>query len=148
MCYVSDKTGTLTENKQVITRLIADDKQLFMRLAASSLGSNDAKHHHPLNSFDQALVEFIPNTIIQAAASAERIEELPFDPEARRRRVVFKADNKTYLVEIGSVETLLDLCEEENTEDYLSTLKADWPARLTPPRHCLQTDQIQSQNIL
>ena len=121
----SDKTGTLTENKQEIKRLIALDKPLFMRLAASSLGSNDAKHHHPLNSFDQALVEFIPKSIMQDARRAERIEELPFDPGARRRRVVFKIDGKTYLVEIGSVETLLELSADDKSEQYLSILKED-----------------------
>ncbi|MGH7234605.1 MAG: cation-translocating P-type ATPase [Candidatus Saccharimonadales bacterium] len=122
----SDKTGTLTEDKQNVKQLIAKDKQLFMRLAASSLGSSDAKHHHPLNSFDQALVEFIPSAITHhATSSTQRIEELPFDPQARRRRVVFKEDGKTYLVEIGSVETLLDLTHETKTADYLEILKAN-----------------------
>ena len=121
----SDKTGTLTENKQVIKRLIAADKQLFMSLAASTLGSSDAKHHHPLNSFDQALVEFIPKSIIHDSAQVERIEELPFDPEARRRRVVIKMGAKSYLVEIGSVETLLELCTDAKTKEYLDILKED-----------------------
>ncbi len=120
----SDKTGTLTEDRQVVKQLVAKDKTLFMRLAAASLGASDAKHHHALNSFDQALADFIPNSITHhARVNSEKMEELPFDPEARRRRVVFREEGKTFLIEIGSVETLLELTKDPKTKEYLEIIK-------------------------
>ncbi|MGH7233983.1 MAG: HAD-IC family P-type ATPase, partial [Candidatus Saccharimonadales bacterium] len=53
------------------------------------------------------------------------LEELPFDPAARRRRVVFKDGHKTYLVEVGSVETLLELSSDPKSEQYMKTIRAD-----------------------
>ena len=123
----SDKTGTLTENKQKVTKLVASDKQLFMRLAAASMETKDAKHHHSLSSFDQALVNFIPSSVLSDTESkCERLEELPFDPNARRRRVVFREDGRVYLVEIGSVETLLKLAKSgAKSSSYLSIIEND-----------------------
>ncbi len=121
----SDKTGTLTENHQSVKHLIADDKQLFMHLAIASLETSDIKHHLNMSSFDQALVNFIPVNIQQSAKNVERLEELPFDPLSRRRRVVFRERHKTYIVEVGSVETLLELCSHPNKKDYLETIKED-----------------------
>ncbi len=121
----SDKTGTLTENKQSIKKLIAKDEKLFMKLAIASLESPDVKHHRYLTSFDQAFVAYVPEDIQQAATAVVRLDELPFDPLSRRRRVVFKDGNKTYLAEVGSVETLLELCKDENAAKYKEKLVAD-----------------------
>ena len=121
----TDKTGTLTENRQSVKKLIAGDKQLFMYLALATLESTDLKHLHRMSSFDQAIVEFVPSSIRQSIEAAERLEELPFDPVARRRRVVFRDHNRTYLVEIGSVETLLELCQHARKNDFLQSIRAD-----------------------
>lgn len=47
----------------------------------------------------------------------------PFDPEARRRRLVFRdtAEQHTYLVVIGAVETLLALAPCPDQDEYLHT---------------------------
>ena len=121
----SDKTGTLTENKQSVKRLIAEDKQLFMHLAVAGLEDADPKHHRHLSSFDQALTAFIPKDIQQAAYGIERLDELPFDPVDRRRRVVFRDAKKTYLVEVGSVETLLKLSGDSKAKEYLKVVSSD-----------------------
>ncbi len=121
----SDKTGTLTQNKQSIQKLVAKDDQLFMRLAASSLETADIKHHTHMTSFDQAFVEFIPKDILDSCKRVERLEELPFDPIARRRTVVYRDGETTYLVEVGSVETILELCKDVQTDHYLKIIKED-----------------------
>jgi len=119
----SDKTGTLTENRQTVKELFADDKQLFQKLAIASLESLDEKRKKFQTSFDKAFLEYIPANIQQDAKDYQRLEELPFDPAARRRRVVFRDGKKTFLVEIGSVETLLSISYEPKKEKYLRISK-------------------------
>lgn len=119
----SDKTGTLTENKLNVKRLYAKDANQFMYLALASLDSGDIKHHRHLTAFDQALVSYIPKNIQSTATKVERLEELPFDPLMRRRRVVFSDKDKTYLAEVGSVETLLQLCHDSKATEYLKIIE-------------------------
>lgn len=121
----SDKTGTLTENKQTVKDLIADDPDLFKRLAAASLENLDEKRKKFQSSFDQALIGYIPESFLNEAKAHKRLEELPFDPAARRRRVVYRDGDKDYLVEVGSVETLLKITSHEHSEKYLKTIKKD-----------------------
>ena len=121
----SDKTGTLTENKQIVKKLIADDPKLFQRLAIASLESLDEKRQKFQNSFDKAFLEYVPQSLQDETKDYKRIEELPFDPNARRRRVVYGDGTKTYLVEVGSVETLLELTKDPKAAKYQETLRAD-----------------------
>lgn len=121
----SDKTGTLTENRQTVKNVIADDKELFQRLAIASLETLDEKRKKFQTSFDKAFLEYVPADIQQEAQSYKRLEELPFDPDSRRRRVVFTDGKKTFLVEVGSVETLLTITGEAKKEQFLKIIRAD-----------------------
>jgi Mg2+-importing ATPase len=119
----SDKTGTLTENKLTVKQLIADNQELFQRLSIASLETLDEKRQKFQSSFDKAFISYVPQAIQAEVKSYRRLEELPFDPDSRRRRVVYTDGHKTYLVEIGSVETLLNLTGEPNKEKYLKDIK-------------------------
>jgi Mg2+-importing ATPase len=121
----SDKTGTLTQNKQSVTKLISDDEALFQRLAMASLETTDEKRKKRQSSFDQAFLNYVSASIQTEAQGYKRLEELPFDPAARRRRVVYAYNDSTYLVEIGSVETLLALTKDSRTSQYLEIIKED-----------------------
>jgi Mg2+-importing ATPase len=121
----SDKTGTLTENRQTVKNLVADDPKLFQRLAIASLETLDEKRKKFQSSFDQAFIKYVPKDIQEEAHGYKRLEELPFDPAARRRRVVYSDGHKTYLVEVGSVETLLTLTKHAHSEAYLKVIKQD-----------------------
>lgn len=121
----SDKTGTLTENRQTVKNLITDDKTLFQRLAIASLESLDEKRKKFQSSFDKAFLDYVPAEIQQEVQSYKRLEELPFDPAARRRRVVFSDGKKTFLVEVGSAETLLDITNESKKEQYFKLIRED-----------------------
>jgi len=121
----SDKTGTLTENKQTVKNLVASDPTLYQSLAIASLETLDEKRKKFQSSFDQALLNFVPAEIQHKAKSYKRLLELPFDPAARRRRVVFSDGDTDYLVEIGSVETLLELTKDKHQHQYMETIKKD-----------------------
>jgi Mg2+-importing ATPase len=126
----SDKTGTLTENRQTVKKLIAIDDGLFQFLAIGSLETLDEKRKKFQSSFDRAFINFVPVDIKAKAEACDRLEELPFDPKARRRRVVFSDKKKTYLVEIGSVETLLEISHEKRRAHYMEIVKKDGQAGL------------------
>lgn len=121
----SDKTGTLTENNLKVKEVVADDTKLFQMLAIGGLETLDEKRKKFQSSFDRAFIGYVPKEIQEKAKEFKRLAELPFDPVARRRRVIFSSNNKTYLVEIGSVETLLSLTESHKQNHYLKTIKAD-----------------------
>ncbi len=121
----SDKTGTLTENRQTVKSLTAGDTQLFQRLAIASLETFDEKRKKFQTSFDKAFLDYVPDNIKQEVESYTRLEELPFDPSARRRRVVFSDGKKTFLVEVGAVETLLDITNDSHKSRYLKAIKTD-----------------------
>jgi Mg2+-importing ATPase len=121
----SDKTGTLTENRQTIKNMIASDKDLFQRLAIASLESLDEKRKKFQTSFDKAFLDYIPTSIQEEVKNYTRLSELPFDPAARRRRVVIRDGNKTYLVEVGAVEALLTISKETKKDEYLKIVNQD-----------------------
>lgn len=121
----SDKTGTLTMNDQTVKKLIADDPALFQKLAIASLELVDEKRKKSQSSFDRAFLKYVPEAIQQEATHYKRLADAPFDPASRRRRVVFSDGSKSYLVEVGSVETLLQLTKDKRTSHYEEIVKAD-----------------------
>ena len=121
----SDKTGTLTENRLTIKNLVTDDPILFQHLAIASLETHDEKRKKFQSSFDKAFLDYVPQKIQDEASNYLTLEELPFDPNARRRRVVYSDGSKSYLVEIGSVETLLELTKDSKHQDYPEMIRAN-----------------------
>ena len=125
----TDKTGTLTEGKMSVQRVVADDPlrlQLFAYATLESLNDADATRQ---NSFDVAFLAYIPADVQEQARAFRQVQALPFDPEARRRRMVIE-DTRTnirYLVVIGAVETLLALsdCRDQQKEQYLTAIASD-----------------------
>ena len=91
----------------------------------ASLETFDEKRKKFQTSFDKAFIDYVPANIQQETAAYKRLEELPFDPAARRRRVVYNDGQKSYLVEVGSVETLLGITDSAKREQYLKVIQAD-----------------------
>lgn len=123
----TDKTGTLTENKMTIQKLVADDPVFFQQLAYATLESINQTGRTGQSSYDAAFSTFIPQDIKEQARAFKQVQELPFDPEARRRRVVIEdgLSRKHYLVVIGATETLLDLAACPKKEHYLEEIASD-----------------------
>ncbi len=119
----SDKTGTLTQNKLAVKNIVSANLKLFQLLGIASLENLDEKRKKFQSSFDKALINFVPHNIQLDALKYKRIAELPFDPNARRRRVLLELNGKYFLVVIGSVETLLKISVGKNHNRYNSIIK-------------------------
>jgi len=95
-------------------------------MSIASLETLDEKRKKFQSSFDRAFLDYVPESLQHEAGKYKRLAELPFDPKSRRRRVIFSDSHKTYLVEIGSVETLLEISHEhKHKKKYLEILKED-----------------------
>ncbi len=121
----SDKTGTLTMNNQTVQKLTAEDPVLFQKLAIASLELVDEKRKKNQSAFDRAFLKFVPDDIQDQTVGYKRLVDMPFDPAARRRRVVYSDGKQTYLVEVGSVETLLALTHNSRAKSYQKIIEAD-----------------------
>ncbi|MCL4405030.1 MAG: cation-transporting P-type ATPase [Patescibacteria group bacterium] len=124
----TDKTGTLTENKMVISRIVSKDSDLFQRFAYASVIPLKTKKHRLQNTYDEAFDKYVSETIKREAKKLEVVKELPFDPEARRSRTVLKdtQTGKYYLVAAGAPEQLLDITDDSRSKaKYLSEIIAE-----------------------
>ncbi len=123
----TDKTGTLTVGKMAIQKIVADDAVLFQKFAYATLESTNEPGKTGQNSYDAAFLAYIPPAIQEQARAYKQLKDLPFDPEARRRRVVIEdtTTHTCYLVVIGSAETLLDIAQCQKKTQYLAEIVED-----------------------
>jgi len=115
----TDKTGTLTQDKLTITDIVSDDAEMMQKLAIASIDDLKVKNEK-LSSFDQAFVNYVPEKLKEQAINWPQLLSLPFDPAARRKRVIVEdpKTKTTYLVTIGSLEAILKLTKEHGKSDY------------------------------
>lgn len=123
----TDKTGTLTENKLMVKQVVASDQELFQKLAYASIEDLRVKKKRRTNSYDLAFQEYIPLEVKKTVSTWQQVKELPFDPASRRRRVLIHDTHtqKYFLVEIGSVETLLQISKCTKKTEYLHSVRQD-----------------------
>jgi P-type Mg2+ transporter len=102
----TDKTGTITENKMSIKNIVSSDEALFQKLAYAAIIPIKHRKRRQQNSYDDAFFAFVSKSITDQAKSLVIVKELPFDPKARRRRVILedRLTNKHYLVSLGAPE--------------------------------------------
>ncbi|MDE1970245.1 MAG: cation-transporting P-type ATPase [Patescibacteria group bacterium] len=117
----TDKTGTITENKLVITKLTSDDNELFQKLAFARITVLKGRKRRTQDSYDNAFLNYVPKSIQQEATHFTIIKELPFDPEARRDRAIIEdtRHKKYYLVTMGASESLFEIAHTNNKTEYL-----------------------------
>jgi len=123
----TDKTGTLTENKPTIQRLVSSDDTLFQTLAAATMDRGSGGAQGTQSAFDAAFAAYIPATIARQAGALTIVKELPFDPTDRRRRVIVadSARGTRSLVVIGSAETLLQIAHCPLAQQYRDQVAAE-----------------------
>lgn len=123
----TDKTGTITENKMAINKIDSSDSELFQTFAYAAIMPLKGRKHRAQNSYDDALLHYVPEKVEKKAKELVIAKELPFDPDARRRRVVLsdEKNNKHYLVVIGAPEVLLHIARTDKKAEYLRNIAAE-----------------------
>ena len=128
----TDKTGTLTEGKMSVQKIVTDDPARFQLFATASVESPGETGEARPDSYDAALLAYVPHDIQQQAMTYHQVQVFPFDPERRRKCVVVEESSTPtrttrYLVVLGAVETLLALsdCPDQQRESYLAQVASD-----------------------
>ncbi len=147
---LSDKTGTLTQNRMSVRRLwlggdfvAADDLAAQPRLAVDNLEffvnaalchnlketSNQGKHEWLGDPMEVALVG-MGRDIAGKLDGYTRVSEIPFDTDRKRMSVLVETSQGRMLYCKGALETLLSVCEHVQLDGGTVPLDAAVKARL------------------
>lgn len=108
----TDKTGTLTENKLLLQKIVSSDKRKCLLYGLLSSNVNDRKQSI-LNPFDLALFDKSPGDFWKEYKKYEIVYELPFDSYRMRSGFIVKSKKgEKYLIVKGAPEVLLSLCSK------------------------------------
>ncbi len=126
--FCTDKTGTLTLDKIVLTRhlnmLGEDDEEVLKWAFLNSYHQTGLK-----NLLDVAVLEHVEvQDYLKVEEHFEKVDEIPFDFQRRRMSVILKEQNgKHLLICKGAVEEMLDLCTHafDPGEDHALHIESD-----------------------
>jgi len=118
----TDKTGTLTENKIIMTDYFDLDGKKDDRIILYSLLANSAvvtKDKITGNPLDVAIWEYAKDTSIE---KFEKVDEIEFDFERRRMSTVVK-DKKNILISKGAPEAIIEICKDIDKKKAMGKVK-------------------------
>lgn len=121
----TDKTGTLTENKLSLQKVVSSNKRNCLLYGLLASGINDRKHSI-LNPFDLALFDKSPDDFWREYKKYSMAYELPFDSSKMRSGFVIKHKNgQQYLIVKGAPEVVLDFCGRMSDRSSKKEIKED-----------------------
>lgn len=120
---LTDKTGTLTENRLALGEVLIGgnsmgptelDPALEEQLAVVAVLCNDARLDPPVGDpMEIALLEaFDPRMVSQLVEEHRRVDELPFDAKRRRMTTLHSADFRSLLLMKGAPEVVVERCDK------------------------------------
>jgi P-type Mg2+ transporter len=106
----TDKTGTLTQNKLSLEKIISSDKKKCFLYGILTSGADNIEDKI-LNPFESALFKKTPDDILKQAKKFKIISELPFDSYRMRSAfLALSARNEKFLIVKGAPESILKNC--------------------------------------
>ncbi len=123
----TDKTGTLTLGKLTVTELVSSDDELFGVLVTATGDTARAGSEGTQSAFDAAFAAYFSEQVKEEAKAWTIVAEEPFDPDARRRRVLIakSGSDDRILVVIGAPETLLQISTTPDRQRDLEQITAE-----------------------
>ncbi len=108
----TDKTGTLTQNKLSLEKIVSSDKKKCFLYGILSSGA-DKINEKILNPFDYALFQRVPEDILRESRKFKIIAELPFDSYRMRSAFLIQsAKNEKFLIVKGAPESIIKNCSK------------------------------------
>lgn len=120
----TDKTGTITENRMVIKEIVSPDKLLYEQLAYACIIVLKSRKRRTQSSYDDAFINYVSQDVKDTAKRLVILKEIPFDPEARRRRVILQDSESgaCYLVVIGAPDVLIRISNDPKAQTYMNDI--------------------------
>ncbi len=111
----TDKTGTITENKLSLERIVSSDQERclaygLLRDDAAKDGQENISIKKVLNPFDIALLERANGEVLANIRKHAVLAELPFDSNRMRSSMVVQKGKDKFLVVKGAPERVMKLC--------------------------------------
>jgi P-type Mg2+ transporter len=118
----TDKTGTITENKLILTEVFSKEKEKCLDFAflASSLMEKEIEVVQ--NPFDLAIYEKVKEKA-KELKNGKVLFEIPFSPQRLRNSVLVEFEGKKFLVLRGAPEKILELTKGNKKEEILKIAK-------------------------
>ncbi len=113
----TDKTGTLTQNKLSLEKIITSDRAKCFLYGALSCTSQ--------NPFDLAILGRASNEILSQTKKFSIVSELPFDSFRMRSSVIAETKRERLLIVKGSPESILKYCSKFNGRFARQEIKED-----------------------
>ncbi|MGA2418142.1 MAG: HAD-IC family P-type ATPase [Candidatus Staskawiczbacteria bacterium] len=121
----TDKTGTLTQNKLSLEKIVSSDKKKCFLYGILSSGA-DKINEKILNPFDAALYERAPEDILKQSKKFEIIAELPFDSYRMRSAFLVQSlKGEKILIVKGAPESVLKNCSRFSGNFDKNEIKED-----------------------
>ncbi|MGB9598534.1 MAG: cation-translocating P-type ATPase [Minisyncoccales bacterium] len=118
----TDKTGTITENKLILTEIISEDKEKCLKFAFLSSSLLEKEIDVVQNPFDLAIFEKLKEKI-KDLKKARLIFEIPFSPQRLRNSALVEFGGKRFLILRGAPEKILELSIVKEKEKILNKAK-------------------------
>lgn len=108
----TDKTGTLTENKLIVSDYINFDSENFLRIAYFSINNKGG-----VDSFDQAIIDYTNLNV-----KYKELSEIPFDPSRKRSSKLIEYKGEKLLIVKGAFE-IISQFDHITSDDRAKLLK-------------------------
>jgi len=118
----TDKTGTITENKLVLTDIFSKDEQRCLDFAFFTTSFLEKDKDLIQNTFDLAIYEKVKDRI-NTLKNAKLIYEIPFSPHRLRNSVLIEFEGKRFLIARGAPEKIVEISNVGDKEEILNFAK-------------------------
>ncbi|NLI92763.1 MAG: cation-transporting P-type ATPase [Peptococcaceae bacterium] len=146
----TDKTGTLTENKMKVTKLVTDDEALLLTVSALTADVVENKESSWGDPMDIAILEKADAAGITKSGLLKQyrlIEDCGFDPEKKIFRQIYKHGDTSLELIKGAPESMIDLSGRYEKIDSLNGLLAGG-SRVTGVAYREFTDKTETKYTL
>ena len=108
----TDKTGTLTQNKLSLEKIVSSDKKKCFLYGILSSGA-DKISDKILNPFDFALFQRVPEDVLRESKKFKTLSEAPFDSYRMRSAfLLHSVRGEKFLIVKGAPESIIKSCSK------------------------------------